>query len=168
MPYKYLVAPLGSTESTQVPPAVEQLGTVGHDGVAEARFGDGTNRVTDVDLALAKDVGTQAASVNERAQDRAPGIPLHDAAGLAKAHAPAAHRADRELVADQAVEVHAPGHDVAAMLVWLPLYLLIMQKRVYKQGWIMTLVKYAVIGTCYSVLIGFGMMIALFAGLAFT
>ena len=30
-----------------------------------------------------------------------------------------------------------------------------MQKRVYGQGWIMTLLKYFAIGTCYSILLGF-------------
>jgi hypothetical protein len=43
-----------------------------------------------------------------------------------------------------------------AVLAWLPLYLLLMQKRIYGQGWIMTLLKYAVLGTCYVVLIAFG------------
>lgn len=38
---------------------------------------------------------------------------------------------------------------IIALLVWMPLYLLLMQKRVYAQGWPMTLVKYAVIGMVY-------------------
>jgi len=32
-------------------------------------------------------------------------------------------------------------------------YLFLMQKKVYKQGWIMTMLKYGMIGTCYTILI---------------
>ena len=39
---------------------------------------------------------------------------------------------------------------------WMALYLLIMQKRVYRQGWFMTVLKYGVLGTCYFVLLGIG------------
>jgi len=42
-----------------------------------------------------------------------------------------------------------------ALLIWMPLYLLLMQKRVYGQGWILTLGKYFVLGNIYCVLIGF-------------
>ena len=38
---------------------------------------------------------------------------------------------------------------VVLLLVWMPIYLLLMQKRVYGQGWMMTLVKYSVIGFVY-------------------
>jgi hypothetical protein len=38
----------------------------------------------------------------------------------------------------------------------MPLYLLLMQKRVNAQGWSMTLVKYSVVGTAYFLLLGFG------------
>lgn len=38
---------------------------------------------------------------------------------------------------------------VVLLLVWMPFYLLLMQKRVYGQGWIMTLVKYSIIGFVY-------------------
>jgi hypothetical protein len=31
-----------------------------------------------------------------------------------------------------------------------------MQKRVYRQGWIMTLFKYCALGSCYFVLLGIG------------
>jgi len=44
----------------------------------------------------------------------------------------------------------------AGLWLWIPVYLLLMQKRVYGQGWIMTLLKYFAIGTCYSILLGFG------------
>jgi hypothetical protein len=35
------------------------------------------------------------------------------------------------------------------LLVWMPFYLLLMQKRVYGQDWIMTLLKYSIIGFVY-------------------
>ena len=47
----------------------------------------------------------------------------------------------------------------------MPLYLLIMQKRVYGQGWIMTLLKYCVLGVCYSVLLSIGAAFTMLAGL---
>ena len=43
-----------------------------------------------------------------------------------------------------------------ALFVWMPVYLLLMQKRVYRQGWTMTLIKFALIGTFYLVLLAFG------------
>jgi hypothetical protein len=48
-----------------------------------------------------------------------------------------------------------------AAIAWMPLYLLLMQKRVYRQNWFMTVLKYSVIGYCYSVLIGFAIVAAL-------
>ena len=53
-----------------------------------------------------------------------------------------------------------------AVWCWLPIYLFLMQKRVYKQGWIMTFIKYSVIGICYTVIISFGLVGALLASLA--
>lgn len=44
----------------------------------------------------------------------------------------------------------------AALWTWMPIYLLLMQKRVYRQGWIMTLIKYGVIGLSYSILLSLG------------
>ena len=44
---------------------------------------------------------------------------------------------------------------ISALLAWVPIYLLLMQKRVYAQGWPMTLVKYSVIGVAYFYLLGF-------------
>ena len=49
----------------------------------------------------------------------------------------------------------------------MPVYLLIMQKRVYRQGWIMTLFKYWVLGSCYLVLIGFGASFAFLASVVY-
>jgi hypothetical protein len=53
----------------------------------------------------------------------------------------------------------------AAAWIWLLAYLLIMQKRVYRQGWFMTSLKYAVIGICYTVLVSIGTMFALLLSL---
>jgi len=53
-----------------------------------------------------------------------------------------------------------------AVWVWMPIYLLLMQKRVYGQGWIVTLVKYFALGTAYMVLVTFGAVIAFLAGLS--
>lgn len=39
---------------------------------------------------------------------------------------------------------------------WMPLYLFLMQKRVYRQGWIMTSLKYFVLGIFYLVLLSVG------------
>ena len=41
-----------------------------------------------------------------------------------------------------------------ALLVWIPVYLLLMQKRIYRQGWPMTVFKYALVGYCYAFLLG--------------
>jgi len=43
----------------------------------------------------------------------------------------------------------------AVILLWIPFYLLLALKRVYRQGWGMTLAKYSLIGTSYLVLLGF-------------
>ena len=40
-------------------------------------------------------------------------------------------------------------------LCWIPLYLLISLKRVYRQGWAMTVAKYSVVGISYLVVLGF-------------
>ena len=53
----------------------------------------------------------------------------------------------------------------AAIWVWMPLYLLLMQKRVYRQGWIATLLKYLVLGLCYCMLLGFGVGVTILASL---
>lgn len=44
----------------------------------------------------------------------------------------------------------------ALLWLWMPIYLLIMQKRVYAQGWTMTLIKYCVLGFCYFLLLTTG------------
>ena len=52
-----------------------------------------------------------------------------------------------------------------ALVCWMPVYLLLMQKRVYRQGWVMTLLKYTLLGTCYLVLLSFGATASLLASL---
>ena len=48
------------------------------------------------------------------------------------------------------------GFFTSGIFAWMPIYLLVMQKRVYGQGWIMTGLKYCVLGTAYLVLISIG------------
>ncbi|MEO6364789.1 MAG: DUF3667 domain-containing protein [Luteimonas sp.] len=43
-----------------------------------------------------------------------------------------------------------------AIWAWATLYLLLMQKRIYGQGWPMTLLKFFVLGVCYAILLSFG------------
>jgi hypothetical protein len=52
-----------------------------------------------------------------------------------------------------------------AIWIWLPVYLFLMQKKVYRQGWFMTTIKYSVIGISYIVLLAFGLAGALIASL---
>ena len=51
---------------------------------------------------------------------------------------------------------------------WMFVYLFWMQKRVYRQGWILTTLKYSVIGICYTVLLTFGAVVAIMVSLAVT
>ncbi|HWS78641.1 MAG TPA: hypothetical protein VN205_09760, partial [Thermomonas sp.] len=51
------------------------------------------------------------------------------------------------------------------LIAWMPIYLLIMQKRVYAQGWPMTLLKYGVLGICYTVLLSFAILASMGIGL---
>jgi hypothetical protein len=51
---------------------------------------------------------------------------------------------------------------------WIPVYLFVMQKRVYRHGWFMAVVMYGLVGFCYSNLIGFALLGAVLASLAFT
>jgi hypothetical protein len=54
---------------------------------------------------------------------------------------------------------------VLAMAWWIPVHLLIAQKRIYAQGWIATLFKFAVVGTAYMVLLSLGLALAIVLGL---
>lgn len=53
-----------------------------------------------------------------------------------------------------------------AIWVWMPAYLLLMQKRVYRQGWPMTIVKYWLIGSVYFWLLIFVVSVALLVGMS--
>lgn len=53
----------------------------------------------------------------------------------------------------------------AAAWLWVFVYLWLMQKRVYRQGWFMTNVKYGSIGFCYLVMMGFGWVFAVLISL---
>lgn len=52
------------------------------------------------------------------------------------------------------------------LLAWMPVYLLLMQKRVYGQGWPMTTVKYLVVGWVYAWLVGAAALWLMFASLS--
>jgi hypothetical protein len=54
----------------------------------------------------------------------------------------------------------------AAIWTWLPIYLLLMQKRVYRQGWILTTLKYCFVGFCYIVMLSLGLAGAIVVGVA--
>ncbi|UPG85433.1 DUF3667 domain-containing protein [Luteibacter aegosomatis] len=53
-----------------------------------------------------------------------------------------------------------------AIFLWMPIYLLLMQKRVYRQGWGMTIFKYWLIGSVYFWLLGFALAFAMLIGLS--
>lgn len=57
---------------------------------------------------------------------------------------------------------------IFAMCWWLPIYLFLMQKKVYKQGWILTTLKFGAIGMCYTVMISLAAVAALLVSLATT
>ena len=57
------------------------------------------------------------------------------------------------------------GFTEKLLFAWMPIYLLIMQKRVYAQGWPMTLLKYFVLGTCYTFLLSFAIVASAAIGL---
>ncbi|RUL64365.1 DUF3667 domain-containing protein [Dyella dinghuensis] len=62
--------------------------------------------------------------------------------------------------------IYVLGTIQVALTVWIPIYLLIMQKRVYRQGWPMTIVKYGFVGWIYTWLFGFALAAAGILGLA--
>lgn len=49
---------------------------------------------------------------------------------------------------------------------WVAVYLLLMQKRIYRQGWPMTVLKFGFVGFCYSILLGLAMGAAMVIGLS--
>ena len=60
---------------------------------------------------------------------------------------------------------HLAGWCIGLLCAWIPIYLLVMQKRVYAQGWPMTLIKYGILGTIYMVMLSFGIAAAAAASL---
>ncbi|MBB5014745.1 DUF3667 domain-containing protein [Rehaibacterium terrae] len=52
-----------------------------------------------------------------------------------------------------------------ALAAWMPLYLLLTQKRVYRQGWLMTLLKFAVIGIVYLSMLTTGVVLTVMAAI---
>jgi hypothetical protein len=48
---------------------------------------------------------------------------------------------------------------------WIPIYLFVAQKRIYRQGWIMTTLKYGAIGITYTLLLSFGLAATILTGL---
>ncbi|MDQ6647314.1 MAG: DUF3667 domain-containing protein [Pseudomonadota bacterium] len=61
---------------------------------------------------------------------------------------------------------YAVGLIQTLLLLWIPVYLLIMQKRVYRQGWAMTAVKFWFVGWCYFWLVLLALLIAGALGMA--
>ena len=57
------------------------------------------------------------------------------------------------------------GVVAGGILLWIPIYLFLMHKKVYKQGVFFTLVKFCVIGTIYSVMILLTGLVAIVWGL---
>ena len=53
----------------------------------------------------------------------------------------------------------------AAAWTWIPIYLFLMAKRVYRQGWWMTTFKFCLVGFCYLFLLSFGLAGAAIASL---
>ena len=60
------------------------------------------------------------------------------------------------------------GWLIFVMAWWLPIYLFLMQKKVYKQGWFFTTLKFGAIGICYTVMISLGVAAAFVISLATT
>ncbi|GAB3389994.1 DUF3667 domain-containing protein [Lysobacter fragariae] len=64
-----------------------------------------------------------------------------------------------------------PSLDIAitvlmiGLWLWIPVYLLLTQKRVYGQRWLVTTLRYAVIGSVYLVLVTFATLFAILAGI---
>ena len=53
-----------------------------------------------------------------------------------------------------------------AIWTWLPIYLFLMAKRIYRQGWFMTTFKFCLVGFCYTIMLSFGLVGAVLVSLA--
>jgi hypothetical protein len=60
------------------------------------------------------------------------------------------------------------GWLIFAMCWWLPIYLLVTAKKVYKQGWVFTVFKFGLIGIFYTIMISCGVLLAFLVSLATT
>jgi hypothetical protein len=49
---------------------------------------------------------------------------------------------------------------------WIPIYLFVMQKKVYGQGWFFTTLKFCAIGICYTIMVSLGIAAAFVISLA--
>ena len=58
------------------------------------------------------------------------------------------------------------GLIIAAAWIWPFVYLFLMQKRIYRQGWFFTTIKYWCVGLCYTVLLGIAVLFAFVLSMA--
>ena len=72
------------------------------------------------------------------------------------------------LPVDEKTALEMAEYVVLALVFWMPIYLFLMQKKVYRQGVFMTLCKYFIVGMTYVVLLTMATLIAFFWGLAHT
>ncbi len=61
---------------------------------------------------------------------------------------------------------YALGLLQTVLILWIPIYLLIMQKRLYRQGWPMTVLKFWCVGWCYFWLLMIALTVAALLGMA--
>ncbi len=71
----------------------------------------------------------------------------------------------QRLVPDDGLLDDLLGWCIGLLVAWAPAYLLLMQKRVYAQGWPMTLLKFWLLGTVYMVLLSLAIVAAAAASL---
>ncbi|MEO6137625.1 MAG: DUF3667 domain-containing protein [Luteimonas sp.] len=60
------------------------------------------------------------------------------------------------------------GWMIGLLFAWMPVYLWLMQKRVYGQGWLVTSMKYSLLGFCYIMLLSFGAALTVLGTLVWT
>jgi len=54
---------------------------------------------------------------------------------------------------------------IAGLWIWMPIYLFLAQKRIYRQGYIMTTLKFGMIGFCYLFMLILGLFVLLLSSL---
>jgi hypothetical protein len=60
------------------------------------------------------------------------------------------------------------GWMIGLLFAWMPVYLWLMQKRVYGQGWLVTSLKYSLLGFCYIMLLSVGAALTVLGTLVWT